>query len=904
MIKFALAGNPNCGKTTLFNSLTGSTAHVGNWPGVTVDKKEGVYKKCAEPISIIDLPGIYSLSPYTPEEVISRNYILDEKPDCIINIIDATNLERNLYLTTQIMEIDVPMVIALNMMDAVEKNGDKIDAGELEKKIGLPVVAISALKENGLDELMQRAYEISKQPRQGATVLADTELMHLIRDCKIALEGQKVENSLFHAIKLVELDEIEVNMHPESAKMVEEFKQTFNDDTFGCDFEAIVADNRYKYISKNYSSVVTKKEKDDKDKLSKSDKADRVLTHKIWGIPIFLVIMFLVFHLTFSEDILFLGAGGVFDKELYAYDANGNAIVEFYDENGNVRETLTDDQNNPYALYDKNGILYETFYDEDGNEAELGFADGALNEVNAIAYAKDNHGEIIKTFYDKDGNELEILADENGNLKELYDKNGNKYEKFYTMDGCEAEIVLDGNGAFSEAVYASEIDEFCAGVTVHTFFGYEEGVFSPGVILTNLLTTLTDLITTSIHQGLVSAGAAEWVIGLICDGILGGLFAVIGFLPQILLLFLFFSILEDSGYMARVAFILDRIFRKFGLSGRAFMPMIMGFGCSVPAMINTRTLADQNERTATIRVIPFFSCGAKLPILTAIAGAIVARAGVGNADLITYGMYLLGIVVAICSIILMRNTTMKGEVPPFIMELPAYHLPQFKNLMLHLWDKLKHFIKKAFTIILLSTIVIWFLSHFGWNWHYLPDENMDKSILASIGMLIQPIFSPLGFGSQLGSAGWVFAVAAITGLIAKENVIATFGTLAACITGGVFADEVGIDSISALMSITGISTAGLIAFIAFNMLTIPCFAAVATAKAESPSKSSFRWTLLFWIGTSYVVSCMIYLIGEWIWPLAIIIALWAVTITLIVLNNKGKIDLSKLKIKRRKAKKE
>lgn len=309
MIKFALAGNPNCGKTTLFNSLTGSTAHVGNWPGVTVDKKEGVYKKCAEPISIVDLPGIYSLSPYTPEEVISRNYILDEKPDCIINIIDATNLERNLYLTTQIMEIDVPIVIALNMMDAVEKNGDKIDPAKLEEKIGLPVVAISALKENGLDELMQRAYEVSKQTRAGSTVMSASPVMHLIRDCKIALEGQKVDNALFHAIKLVELDEIEVQMHPDSAKMVEEFKQTFEDDTFGSDFEAIVADSRYKYISKNYSTVVVKNKNGERERISRSDRADRVLTHKIWGIPIFLLILFAIFHLTFSENFLFIGYG-------------------------------------------------------------------------------------------------------------------------------------------------------------------------------------------------------------------------------------------------------------------------------------------------------------------------------------------------------------------------------------------------------------------------------------------------------------------------------------------------------------------------------------------------------------------------------------------------------------------
>ncbi len=857
MKRFALAGNPNCGKTTLFNSLTGSTAHVGNWPGVTVDKKEGTYKKCDEPISIVDLPGIYSLSPYTPEEVISRNYILDEKPDCVINIVDATNLERNLYLTTQIMEIDVPMIIALNMMDAVEKNGDKIDAKSLENKIGLPVVEISALREKGLDELMQRAYEVSKQGRKGKSVLEGSALNHLINDCRIALEGAGVENSLFHAVKLVELDEIEVAQHPQATQMVEEFKNTFNDDVFGNDFEAIVADSRYKYISKNYSSVLTKKEKNEKEKLSVSDKVDKVLTHKVWGIPIFLVILFLVFHLTFAEDFLFLGAGGVFDKDpIVCSDAIGTVI-----------DDLTAD------TYDEN----TTYYTEDGFKAEVSFADdGTLEAVEAKAYVYDAGHNIIYL------DEIEGEIDEN--------------TKFFADENAKWEVTVERNddGVY-ESAFVSGIDEFCSEVTVHTFFGYEESVYGPGVILTNVLTTFTDFLTACINEGLVVAGAPEWCIGLIVDGIFGGLFAVIGFLPQILVLFLFFSILEDSGYMARVAFILDRIFRKFGLSGRAFMPMIMGFGCSVPAFINTRTLADEKERIATIRVIPFFSCGAKLPILTAVAGGIATIFGFAHPDVITYMMYVLGVVVAIACVILMRATTMKGEVPPFIMELPAYHMPQPKNLALHLWDKTKHFVKKAFTIILASTIVIWFVSHFSWNWNFLADEQMDQSILAGIGGLIQPLFTPLGFGSQLKNFGWVFAVAAITGLIAKENVIATFGTLAACIVGGMIDVEAdgGIAAVSTMIQATGIDVAGLIAFIAFNMLTIPCFAAVATAKAELPNKKSFNSTLLFWVATSYIVATMIYLIGAWWWTLFIFLAIWAVVITLIVLDNKGKINVKK-----------
>jgi ferrous iron transport protein B len=864
MKSFALAGNPNCGKTTLFNALTGSTAHVGNWPGVTVDKREGVYKKCAEPVTIVDLPGIYSLSPYTPEEVISRNYILDEKPDCVINIVDATNIERNLYLTTQLMEIDVPVVIALNMIDVVEKEGDKIDADKLSQRIGLPVVSISALRETGVDQLMQTAFDAAQKKRKGTTVLTGGKLYHLIRDCKIALEGQGVDNALFHAVKLVEMDELEVEMHPSSATMVEEFKKTFSDDTFGDDFEALVADSRYKYISDNYSVALTRNKNKQKGTVSRSDKIDKVLTHRIWGIPIFLVVLFLIFHLTFSEDFLFLSHSDAFTApDPIAYDVDGNEVAAPAD--GGV------------------------YYDEEGNEVVATVEDGELVELTIVPYAYDKkkQGSPIKAFYDADGYVLTVLADEEGNLRDLYNDKGVKYEHLYTIDGYEAELVLDEEGKLADVTYASAIDAFAADVTVHTFFGYEESVFSPGVILFNTLDTFTGFLSACAEEGLKDA--APWVSGLLVDGILAGIFSVMSFLPQILLLFLFFSLLEDSGYMARVAFILDRIFRRFGLSGRAFMPMIMGFGCSVPAMINTRTLADEKERIATIRVIPFFSCSAKLPILTAVAGAMATIFGIGNADLITYGMYLLGMVTAIITVILMRSTTMKGEVPPFIMELPAYHAPGFKNLMAHLWDKAKHFVKKAFTIILASTIVIWLVSHFSWGWQFLEDEEIDASILAGLGKLVQPLFTPLGFGSQLGANGWIFVVAAITGLIAKENVIATFGTLAACMQGAAIDVEAdgGISAVQAMIANTNISQAALIAFIAFNMLTIPCFAAVATARAELPNRKSFRSTLLFWLATSYVTGTMIYLIGNWWWTVFIFAVLWAAVITLIVLTNKG-----------------
>ncbi len=739
MLRFALAGNPNSGKTTLFNSLTGSTAHVGNWPGVTVDKKQGTYKKLKENIAIIDLPGIYSLSPYTPEEVIARNYILDEKPDCVINIVDATNLERNLYLTTQIMEIDVPVVIALNMIDAVKKAGDSIDSDFLEKKLGVPVVQISALKNSGLDTLMERAYEACSEKRKGTTVLEDTALKHLIGDIKIGLEATGVNNPMFHAVKLAELDELEVSMHQDLVGMVDAFKHTFTDDTFGDDFEALVADGRYKYITKHFSPAL-KRSREDKFVVTSSDKADKVLTHKIWGIPIFLLILFTIFHLTFSENLLFLG-----------------------------------------------GALPEGWVSLEGTAFEGVFGDGAI--------------------------------------------------------------------------------------------------YSPGVILLNLVELGGTAISNVIAGWL--GGAPEWVSGLIVDGVLGGVFAVLSFLPQILLLFLFFTILEDSGYMARIAFILDKLLRKFGLSGRAFLPMIMGFGCSVPAIINTRTLADEKERISTIRVIPFFSCMAKLPILTAVSGAIFSYFGVGSADLITYGMYVLGITVAIIAVIFMRSTTLKGEAPPFIMELPSYRAPQFKNLMIHLWNKAKHFIEKAFTIILASTIVIWVVSHFSFDWRFLPDEQMSDSILAGFGKLLVPIFTPLGFGSQLNlDYGWVFVVAAFTGLIAKENVIATLGTLAASVVGSGVAGEDGVMAITTLIHATGIGIPGLIAFIAFNMTTIPCFAAVGAAKGELIEKGRFKMTLLFWIVTSYLTSTVIYVVGSLWWTSFIFLALLVGAFILIRIWNK------------------
>ena len=741
MIKVALAGNPNCGKTTLFNALTGSTAHVGNWPGVTVDKREGFYKKLGEDIKIVDLPGIYSLSPYTPEEVISRNFIVEEKPDCVINIVDATNLERNLYLTTQLLEMEVPVIVALNMMDLIEKRKDKLDVDKLQQALGVPVISISALKKQGNEELMLAALNAKK--REPITVLENTKLKPLIdKIINVCKGNDEIDNLLYHAIKVIEEDEIEIKDHKIQVNLVEEFKKET-----GIDTEAMIADERYKYIEKHFSVCLIRNEDM---KVSKSQKVDRVLTHKVFGFVFFFLILFAVFHLTFSENFLFLG------------------------------KLIPDD----WVSFDGNEILGGVF------------GEGAIN--------------------------------------------------------------------------------------------------SPGVIITNLFNNCVGWLF-GVIGGWFESGPA-WLNSFVNDGLLAGLAAVLSFLPLILILFLFISILEDTGYMARVAFIFDKIFKKFGLSGRALMPMIMGFGCSVPAMSNTRTLQNQNERTTTIRVIPFFSCGAKLPILTAIAGAIAIRWG-ANADLITFSMYLLGITVAIVAIIIMRGTTMKGASEPFIMELPEYHRPSAKSIMHLLWHKLSHFIKKAFTIILASQILVWFLLNFTFDWQYIPahegELDVSKSILASFGQLLQPIFTPLGFGSQLNEYGWVFIVAAISGLIAKENVISTFGTLAAClITSGVIANdgydlEVGADSVRAMMQATGITAAGLIAFIVFNMTTIPCFAAVATARGESPDKRTFHFTLLFWVIASVLAATTVYLIGSWWWTTFVIIAVIALVIILIRIINKN-----------------
>ena len=727
MKRFALAGNPNSGKTTLFNSLTGSTARVGNWAGVTVEKRTGSYKKLSEKIEIVDLPGIYSLSPYTSEEVISRNYILNEKPDCVINIVDATNLERNLYLTTQLLEIDVPLVVALNMSDVVRKNGDKINRAELEKKLGVPVVEISALKEENLDELMVKAFEASSKKREGHSLIEEGPLTHLINDVRIAFKGKKVENPLFHSVKLVELDELETKDHEDLVEMVNEFKKTFKDETFGDDFEALIADARYQYISKNYSSVLVKapKEKKDGEKegevtLTKSDKIDKVLTHRIWAIPIFIVIMFLIFHFTFSEGLFF------------------------------IKTNITD----PGWINFLTGMGY----------------DGMLEEA----------GGVVK------------------------------------------DVVLEGIPSL--------------GVFLQNWMGFATG-------------SLINLFRSFMPEG-------AWYTSLVYDGILTGLDAVLSFIPQILMLFFFIAILEDSGYMARIAFILDRAFRKFGLSGKAFIPMLTGFGCSVPAIMATRTLEDEKEKRRTIRLMTCFSCGAKAPIWTLLAG--VGTWAFGFGDVFVFTIYLGGIALAIIYALMLKLFSKDTYVSPFIMELPAYHVPQPKNVLAHLWEKLKHYLIKAATIIAAATIVIWFLKSFSWTFQFLLVEeinnvgdpewvlHIEDSMLAGIGRVFNYLFYPLGAlpgGWTYGEDGWKYSVSAITGLIAKEDVVATMA-------------ELGLDE-----GTIALNAAGVYSFAVFNLLTIPCFAAIGAAHGEQKGKE-FWITLGTWFGLSYGTALLFYWVGE------------------------------------------
>lgn len=682
--KFALAGNPNSGKTTLFNQLTGSTAHVGNWPGVTVERKEGKYKKDGNDITIIDLPGIYSLSPYSPEEVVSRNYLIKDGPDVVINIVDGTNLERNLYLTTQLLEIDIPVVIALNMIDMLEKNKDSVDIKGLEKTLGVPVVPISAAQNRGIDELVKATKAVAGKKRNPNTVLNSSPLGKYIGELQQLLQKENVTHSLYYAVKYIEQDEQIEQELKKSATVVSYLTQSQSDIdkiTKG-DADAETADLRYKFITNNCQKLIKKSKKSTD--LTASDKIDKILTHRIWGIPIFILIMFLMFHLTFSENLFFTG----------------------------------------------------------------------LN--------------------------------------------------------------------------------------------------SPGKFLEGLMGTIIEGITGLVESALIAINASDWAVGLVIDGILAGVGAVMGFLPLVLILYLFISILEDSGYMARAAFIMDRLLRRFGLSGKSFVPMIMGFGCSVPAVSATRTLENEKDRRLTIMLIPFMSCGAKIPIY----GLIVPVFFSEHADLVTTLFYVLGVVVAIICGVILKKTVFKGDVSPFIMELPTYRMPSLKSLGVHLWDKFKGFATKVGTIITVSTIVIWFLANFGFDGGFgMVEANSASSILGYLGNGLKFIFLPLGFAS--GADGWKAVVAVLTGLIAKEAVVSTMGQLYTTAEGDALEDEGAATALAAVIAST-LSVPAALSFITWNLFSVPCMAAVGAISNEMNNRKYFWGTLAFHMGVAWIMSFIMF----------------------------------------------
>ena len=677
-IRIALAGNPNCGKTTLFNDITGSKQHVGNWPGVTVEQKTGKYKKNKE-IEIVDLPGIYSLSPYSAEEIVARDYIVDENPDVLIDIVDGTNIERNLYLTLQVLETKIPTVIALNMMDEVEASGTKIDVKKLSKILGVPVIPIVARNGKGVNELMEAAQKIASSKTQSNDLeVFSPQVNNYITEIVGLLDDNDNQNhksssyEMWQAIKILEEDEIVIEKLPGNKRakitsIVEKANSDFNGDT-----EAEIADQRYKFISEVVNKTVSKPLKaNGQRKETTSDKIDKVLTNRIIAIPAFLVIMYALFSITFGEGPLGIG------------------------------------------------VWLQT---------------------------------IVTDFWD---------------------------------------------GPFTETIMGA----------------------------------------------IESMGAADWATGLVGDGILAGVGGVVSFLPQILVLFLLMSFLEDSGYMARVAFVMDRLFRRFGLSGKSFIPLLMGYGCSVPAVMASRTLESEKDRRLTIMITPFMSCGAKLPIYLMFAATLFAGY---NQTLIIYSVYMIGIVVAVIGALILSNTLFKGETSNFIMELPQYRIPTLRSVLIHAWEKVKGFAIKAGTIILGSTILIWFLSNFNFGGMC----EMEDSILASIGRSIQWIFAPLGFGE------WRASVAVVTGWIAKENIVSTFGVLFGAADA---VSEAAAEGTAALPGLSAVFTqAAAFSYMAFNLLCMPCFAAVGAIKKEM---GSWKWTgitIAFQMITAYIVAFIVY----------------------------------------------
>ena len=785
-IKIALAGNPNCGKTTLFNALTGSNQFVGNWPGVTVEKKEGKLKK-HDDVVIMDLPGIYSLSPYTLEEVVARNYLIGERPDAILNIIDGTNLERNLYLTTQLTELGIPVVIAVNMMDVVRKNGDQINVKELSRQLGCEIVEISALKGDGVTEAAEAAVKAAQDKTK--TIPMHTfsgPVEHAIAHIEeAAVHTLPEEQQRWYAIKIFERDDKVLQKLSIPADVMQHIQQDIQaaEKELDDDAESIITNERYVYIAEIIKSCYKQK---NKGQLSTSDKIDKVVTNRWLGLPIFAVVMFLVYWIA----MVAVGA--------------------------------------PATDWANDGVFGDGWH-------LLGIGSKEYNTVN------DDYAAAIQAVDAFLGTEIDPEAEDFDAQTLLSDmKSFQPGSSTATVDVEDEEtLAINTMTAYYDALPegADKLDDvvqmtFVDAVKYLTENGFDApdpadyGVWVPG-------------IPVLVSNGLESAGAADWLSGLINDGIVAGVGAVLGFVPQMLVLFLMLAFLEACGYMARIAFVLDRVFRKFGLSGKSFIPMLIGVGCGVPGIMASRTIENERDRRMTVMTTTFIPCGAKVPFIAMIAGAIF-----GGSAWVSTSAYFIGMAAIIVSGIMLKKTKMfAGDPAPFVMELPAYHWPTLGNVLRSMWERGWSFIKKAGTIILLSTIFVWFTTYFGWvdgTFRMLDESEIQSSILAAIGGVIAWIFKPLGWGN------WQAAVASITGLVAKENIVGTLGILYGGGDGTVY-QNIG----AAFTGISGFS------FLVFNLLCAPCFAAIGAIKREMNNRKWTWFAIGYQCGFAYLISLMI-----------------------------------------------
>ena len=784
-IKIALAGNPNCGKTTLFNALTGSNQFVGNWPGVTVEKKEGKLKGHKD-VTITDLPGIYSLSPYTLEEVVARNYLINEKPDAIINIVDGTNIERNLYLSTQIMELGIPVIMAVNMTDLLAKNGIELNTAKLSENLGCEVVEISALKGTGIREAAEKAVKLAESKKANKIVHKFDSKVEAAIEAVEAKFGSDVasEQKRFFAIKLLESDnkinQLLTNV-PDVKAEINQLESDFDDDA-----ESIITNERYTYISSIIDECVKKAKS--KDKLTTSDKIDKIVTNRILALPIFAVVMFLVYYIamvTVGSAATDWANDGLFGDGFHLFGIGTAAYEEVADEYGDSDEIIA-------AYVESLGDSGEAIADAIDTEADDYDSEAAVKALTTLEATVKPSTTVDYTVEDEETLETTDETADAAAIKEAI------------------ELAIENGGAAPDPA--------------------DYGVWVPG-------------LPVLIGDGLDAIGCAEWLEGLILDGIVAGVGAVLGFVPQMLVLFLLLAILEACGYMARIAFIMDRIFRRFGLSGKSFIPILIGTGCGVPGIMASRTIENERDRRMTIMTTTFIPCGAKTPFIAMIAGAIF-----GGSAWVATSAYFIGMAAIIVSGIILKKTKLfMGDPAPFVMELPAYHIPTVGNVLRSMWERGWSFIKKAGTIILLSTIIVWFTTYFGFTdegFRMLAEDEIDMSILAKIGGAVAWIFTPLGWGN------WQAAVASITGLVAKENIVGTMGIL----YGG------GDLSPYAALALAFSKLAGF-SFLTFNLLCAPCFAAIGAIKREMNS-AKWTWTAIgYQCGFAYVVSLCIYNIG-------------------------------------------